>query len=44
MISRKDNDTTIPYSDQVFGEQIDSATAINIAVLDNGEPQEKRRR
>ena len=42
VISRKDNDTTIPYSDQVpAGEQIDSATAINIAVLDNGEPQEK---
>ena len=41
VISRKDNDTTIPYSDQVpSGEQIDSATAINIAVLDNGEPQE----
>ena len=42
VISRKDNDTMIPYSDQVpSGEQIDSATAINIAVLDNGEPQEK---
>ena len=42
VISRKDNDTMIPYSDQVpSGEQIDNATAINIAVLDNGEPQEK---
>ena len=42
VISRKDNDTMIPYSDEVPAvEQIDSATAINIAVLDSGEPQEK---